>query len=119
MDISSLFQGIVRLWERRAALPETLLDGWIEDALREEAFAQPSDTTWERLRQLLEGRRRRRYGMWVLDEPLHDPPRAFMSGIVSPFPRATPWERYRAAQPYMAENVVTPLTFALAAFINY
>ena len=119
MAISKWLHRIAGLLVRDVALPETLLDGWIKDALREEALAQPPNTTWERLRQMLEGRRRRRYGMWVLDEPLHDPPRAFTPVAPVLFPEQRPWERYRAVQPYTAESVVAHLTFALAAFINY
>ena len=119
MGISNVFRRLTRVLGRDVALPETWLDGWIEDALREEALAQPPATTWERLRQMLEGRRRRRYGMWVLDEPLHDPPRMFSASRTT-FPNAHhPWERYRAVQPYTAESVAVHLTFALAAFINY
>jgi len=119
MAISKWLHRIVGILGRDVALPEALLDGWIEEALREEALAQPPNTTWERLRQMLEGRRRRRYGMWVLDEPLHDPPRVFASGAPSLGTAQHPWERYRAVQPYTAESVVAHLTFALAAFINY
>ncbi|GEM_PF-6179884 len=119
MAISKCLNRIARFWRGQGTLSEVLLDGWLEDALREEALAQVPNTTWERLRQMLEGRRRRRYGMWVLDEPLHDPPRIFTDGISSWQLEQHPWEHYRSAQPYMAESVVTHLTFALAAFINY
>ncbi len=119
MDMSRWLYRIAGLLGCDVALPEALLDGWIEDALREEALAQPPNTTWERLRQMLEGRRRRRYGMWVLDEPLHDPPSPFLASAPSLPTEQHPWERYRAVQPYTAESVVAHLNFALAAFINY
>ncbi len=119
MAISKWLGWVAGLLERDMVFSEALLDGWIEDALREEALAQPPGTTWERLRQMLEGRRKRRYGMWVLDEPLHDPPRALSSGMPVLCPKRHPWERYRSVQPYTAESVVAHLNFALAAFINY
>ena len=119
MDMPNVFRTIARVLGREGALPEALLDGWIEDALREEALAKPSDVTWERLRQVLEGRRQRRYGMWVLDEPLHDPPHSLGMGKAAFSHAQRRWKRYRTAQPYTAESVVAHLTFALAAFINY
>ena len=52
------------------------LDEWIYEAFIEEALAQPSPGAWERLRMALAPRRTttNRSGMWVLNEPLRDPP---------------------------------------------
>ena len=50
------------------------LDVRIRDALLEDALAQPSPGAWERLCKAIVERRFRVYGMWVLDEPLRDPP---------------------------------------------
>ena len=119
MGISNVFRAMARVLWQGGALSETLLDGWIEDALREEALAQPPATTWDHLRQMLEGRRQRRYGMWVLDEPLHDPPHMFSASGTTFANAQHPWGHYRTAQPYTAESVAVHLTFALAAFINY
>ena len=117
MDISKAFRKMICARRRKTAFSETLLDGWIEDALREEVLSQAPSTTWERLRQMLEERRKRRYGMWVLDEPLHDPPRVFGVGETVSADARSLRERYRAVQPYTAESVVVHLTFALSAFI--
>jgi hypothetical protein len=53
--------------------PDDVLDNWIRDALVEDALAHPSAGAWERLRQAIV-ERQHKYGMWVLDEPLRDPP---------------------------------------------
>ncbi|MCD4685890.1 MAG: hypothetical protein K8S97_08140 [Anaerolineae bacterium] len=51
-----------------------MLDDWIHEALWEDALAQPPQEAWDRARMILERRRCRRKGMWVLEEPLRDPP---------------------------------------------
>ena len=48
----------------------------IQDALLDDALAYPSAGAWERLRQVIIERQMKNYGMWVLDEPQHDPPEA-------------------------------------------
>jgi hypothetical protein len=53
--------------------PNDVLDHWIREALVEDALAHPSPGAWERLRQAII-ERQHKYGMWVLDEPLRDPP---------------------------------------------
>lgn len=58
-------------------LPHTtsdeVLDNLIRDVLIEDGRARPSAGAWERLRQVIL-ERHHKYGMWVLDEPLRDPP---------------------------------------------
>ncbi|MBN2305361.1 MAG: hypothetical protein JXQ72_12825 [Anaerolineae bacterium] len=54
------------------AASDSDLDRWIRDALLEDAVAQPPTGAWERLRQAITDSQR--YGMWILDEPLRDPP---------------------------------------------
>jgi hypothetical protein len=63
---------------RQVTAPDHVLDGWIRDALLEEAVAQPPVGAWERLCKAVAERRvgGRSYGMWVLDEPVRDPPAA-------------------------------------------
>jgi hypothetical protein len=57
--------------------PDYPLDNLIRDALFEDSSAHPSAGAWERLRrQVMIERQYRRYGMWLLDEPLRDPPEA-------------------------------------------
>ena len=57
--------------------PDYPLDNVIRDALFEDSLARPSAGAWERLRrQVMIERQYRRYGMWLLDEPLRDPPEA-------------------------------------------
>lgn len=50
------------------------IDPWIQDALLDEALARPPAGAWERLRQAIVDRKQKNHGMWVLDEPQHDPP---------------------------------------------
>ncbi len=50
------------------------IDGWIQDALLDDALARPPGGAWERLRQAIVERQMKNYGMWVLDEPQRDPP---------------------------------------------
>ena len=57
--------------------PDFPLDNLIRDALFEDSSAHPPAGAWERLRcQVIIERQYRRYGMWLLDEPLRDPPEA-------------------------------------------
>jgi hypothetical protein len=68
-----------RWWQRSlspsaAAEPDYVVDNRIRNALIEDALARPTAGTWERLRQAILDRKRKNYGMWVLDEPLRDPP---------------------------------------------
>lgn len=74
MAMSNLIQRLLLLIQGRSEELDRVLDHWIQDALIEEAVAQPPSGTWDRLRMVLERRRTRRHGMWVLDEPLRDPP---------------------------------------------
>lgn len=53
------------------------LDAAIREALVEDALAQPLPGAWERLRKAIVDRRLKSYGMWVLDEPMRDPPEFF------------------------------------------
>jgi hypothetical protein len=57
--------------------PDYPLDNLIRDALLDDTSAYPSAGAWERLRrQVMIERQCRRTGMWLLDEPLRDPPEA-------------------------------------------
>jgi hypothetical protein len=54
--------------------PDYVLDHLIRDALVEDTLLRPSAGAWERLRQVIIERQHKNHGMWVLDEPLRDPP---------------------------------------------
>lgn len=56
--------------------PDSHVDTWIQAALWEDTSSVPSATAWERLCKAVVDRRvlRRPVGMWVLNEPLRDPP---------------------------------------------
>jgi hypothetical protein len=55
--------------------PDYPLDNLIRDVLYEDALARPSAGAWERLhRQVVIEKQYRRSGMWLLNEPLRDPP---------------------------------------------
>jgi hypothetical protein len=57
--------------------PDYPLDNLIRDALFEDTLARPSAGAWERLRrQVIIEQQYRRSGMWLLNEPLRDPPEA-------------------------------------------
>jgi hypothetical protein len=57
--------------------PDYPLDNLIRDALFEDSLARPSAGAWERLRrQVMIEQQYRRSGMWLLNEPLRDPPEA-------------------------------------------
>lgn len=76
MDISKLFR-----WSTRSRQPlvenDSLLDLQIREALVDYVLAQPPAGAWERLVKTIADRGLiRGYGMWVLDEPLRDPPEA-------------------------------------------
>jgi hypothetical protein len=49
------------------------VDSWIRNTLVEDALVQPPAGAWERLRKAISDRKIRTYGMWILDEPWHDP----------------------------------------------
>ena len=55
---------------------ERVLDHCIRSTLVEDALRYAPVNTWDRLRMVILERALapRRYGMWVLDEPLRDPP---------------------------------------------
>lgn len=76
MDISKLvkrFAGWV--WPAPPEVDGRLLDGWIHDALIDDALASPPSGTWEKLCMAIRDRRPvKSYGMWILDEPFRDPP---------------------------------------------
>jgi hypothetical protein len=57
--------------------PDYPLDNLIRDALFEDSSARPSAGAWEHLRRHAKIEREyRRSGMWLLNEPLRDPPEA-------------------------------------------
>jgi hypothetical protein len=72
MVIFEMLQALRRLSNLRAYEPDTALDHWIREALVEDMLAQPSPGAWDRLRKTIVDCRHK--GMWVLDEPMRDPP---------------------------------------------
>lgn len=78
MGISKYFtQWFKRYWKPVVELDIRLLDGWIHDALSEEASALPPAGAWDRLYNAIRERepvKVKSYGMWILDEPFRDPP---------------------------------------------
>ncbi len=75
MVISRVIQKLRQLLYWQTGDCDFTLDRWIREALLEEALAQPSTGAWERLRMALAPHRdTTRSGMWVLNEPLRDPP---------------------------------------------
>lgn len=76
MVISKGFKALVAAFRRPPVQSDRELDHWIQDALFEDALAQPPVGAWERLYKAIadRGMARRSHGMWVLDEPLRDPP---------------------------------------------
>lgn len=81
MVISNGVQKLRQILHLHADEFDFVLDRWIREALLEEALAQPSPGAWERLRMALDPRRTNRYGMWVLDEPLRDPPESLPTAL--------------------------------------
>lgn len=74
MGISEFSKLLCRLLgQQPPAAPDRTVDCWIRDALFEDALAQPPAGAWERLRKVINDRKFRKYGMWVLDEPWRDP----------------------------------------------
>jgi hypothetical protein len=64
--------------------PERVTDNWIRAALMDEALAPPPSGSWERLRKaILERKPVRSRGMWVLDEPLRDPPEVLTNNTLT------------------------------------
>lgn len=74
MGTFSVWQVLRRLVCPASPAQDCMLDDWIHEALLEDACAQPPQGTWDRLRMILERRRASREGMWVLEEPMRDPP---------------------------------------------
>src|SRR5690554_3631192 len=77
----AIFKWLQRLlWACRTNVltPDPVLDNLIREALVEQALHSAIPvTTWDRVRRsLLERRLAHRSGMWVLDEPLREPPEA-------------------------------------------
>jgi hypothetical protein len=83
MGISeSLKTRAARFFRRSPGLESDLaLDTWIREALLDEATAQPSSDSWERLCTAIADRRLKSYGMWVLDEPWRDPPESLPTAL--------------------------------------
>jgi hypothetical protein len=78
MDTSKVANFLQRFLSRPPEFePDYPLDNRIRDALFEDSLAHPSAGAWERLRRhaMIE-REYRRTGMWLLNEPLRDPPEA-------------------------------------------
>lgn len=123
MVMYDLIQRLKQVVCRCRGADDHMLDQWISEALLEEAIAQPPSGAWERLRFALDRRRCvPRYGMWVLDEPLRDPPESLPTALShAQFRRA---ERlYASSRPYPAwyarDNVFTHLVPTFCAMINY
>jgi hypothetical protein len=74
MGIFNRFRRIVWWTPQPVIELDHALDGWIHEALLDDALARPPAGAWERLRQVIVERQLKDYGMWVLDEPQRDPP---------------------------------------------
>lgn len=75
----AIFKWVQRLsWVWRTNMPpDPVLDGLIREALMEQALHSAIPVTWDCVRRsLLERQLAHRSGMWVLDEPLREPPEA-------------------------------------------
>lgn len=65
--------------------PDRVTDNWIREALMDEAMVVPPAGAWDRLRKaILECKPVRSHGMWVLDEPLRDPPEFLPKSLTEP-----------------------------------
>ena len=80
--------GIFRLFYRLCGpLPsradsEYMVDRWLREAFLEYKTIEAPTGTWERLRKgILERQMVHIHGMWVLDEPLHDPPESLSTAL--------------------------------------
>lgn len=91
MDIFKRWLSI-RQWFKSPPAPEFdyMMDRWIREALVEYSAAQPSNGTWDRLCKAIAERQPRTRGMWILDEPLRDPPESLPTALTS--------REYRRAQ---------------------
>ncbi len=122
MVMHRLIQKLQLSLRQQSDTDDQLLDQWISEAMLEEAVAQPPSGAWERLRVALDRRRVQRYGMWVLDEPLRDPPESLPTVLShAQFRRA---ERlYVGSRPhpmwYARDNVFAHLVPTFSAMINY
>jgi hypothetical protein len=75
MDISNWINTVAALFRSPPVELDYLLDDWIRAALMEDAACYPSRGAWERLRKAITERSlATRGGMWILNEPLHEPP---------------------------------------------
>lgn len=73
-------QWFKRYWKPVSELDERLLDDCIHDALSDEAAAQPPAGARDRLYTAIHARQPvKSHGMWILDEPLRDPPTSPLS----------------------------------------
>ncbi len=74
MDMRKVLSTVKRLlYPQPVFQTDTILDGLIREALLDEVLVAPPPGAWERLRQTIAERNMRNHGMWVLDEPLHEP----------------------------------------------
>jgi hypothetical protein len=87
MDMRKLLSTVKRLlFPRPVFQTDAILDGLIREALLDEALVAPPPGAWERLLQTIAERNMKSHGMWVLDEPLHEPrevPAALVHGAVN------------------------------------
>jgi len=77
MGIFSVMKNWLGAGQYRGLPQDTLLDWCIADALSEEAQEPVPPAAWNRLRKAIIDRKVvHGYGMWVLDEAIHDPPQS-------------------------------------------
>jgi hypothetical protein len=82
-----IFRLFSRLWMLCRPLPskadsEYMVDQWLREAFLEYKTIEAPTGTWERLRKgILERQMVHGHGMWVLDEPMHDPPETLPAGL--------------------------------------
>ncbi len=76
MAISKFLRSL-RFTRQREFEPDPELDDLIRDVLREDAHVPLPVGSWDRLRKSITDRKPiKSYGMWILDEPLRDPPKS-------------------------------------------
>ncbi len=112
--LHSLFRGLC--WP---AL-DVEIDGWIREALLDDALAKPPTGAWERLRHAIIERKLKHHGMWVLDEPHRDPPEALpMMLDHEEFERAQRLYGYSAWQDRRRYELWSGLVPGLEALVNW
>ena len=98
------------------------LDAWIREALLEEAQGEPSVGAWDRLCQTIAERNLRNHGMWVLDEPLHEPRESQLAPLTaSQYKRALRLQFTGGFDPIWQarESVWGNMTPSFLAYVNW